>query len=69
MGACFFTEVTGQFKILHSKEMCDLYRSPGSVVVGCVCSWDGEDIEHMQNFCGKPSWKLFTHMNKEETNG
>lgn len=38
MDACFFTEVTGQFMILYSKDMCDLYRSPGSVIVGCACS-------------------------------
>jgi hypothetical protein len=28
MFACKKVEVSGQFKVLHNEELCDLYRSP-----------------------------------------
>jgi hypothetical protein len=44
--ACFFIEVSGQFMILHSEELCDLYRSPGVLWWAVYVA----RMEHMQNF-------------------
>jgi hypothetical protein len=56
-------EVTGQFRILHNKELCDLYKSPSivhskiKVTKRQTCSSNGERkkcVQHLEKkFLGK----------------